>query len=216
MNPQLWAAFAAASLVVLAVPGPMVLMVVSVLGRGRGAGAAARLGHGAGGRHDDDLAPAGVGALLAASAPLFAARPWVGAACLAWLGVALWRAARRRGRPWPGPASASSGRLGSPRRRTPSPGASSRPSCRASSTPDGPSGRRCRSWRRPPRASPSPSSCSAGSWPRGSGGAALVSLGLWTALAARGEGAARAGARARRAGPPGRPWGGTEAALGRL
>ncbi len=37
MNPQLWAAFAAASLVVLAVPGPMVLMVVSVLGRGRGA-----------------------------------------------------------------------------------------------------------------------------------------------------------------------------------
>lgn len=93
MDPQAWAAFAAASLVLLAVPGPMVLMVVaSVLGRGTRAALPLACGTALGDATMMTLALAGVGAILATSEALLAGLRWAGAAYLAWLGVAMWRA----------------------------------------------------------------------------------------------------------------------------
>lgn len=93
MDPQAWVAFAAASAALLAFPGPIVLMVVaSVLGRGPRAALPLACGTVLGDATAMTLALGGAGTLLAAAPPLFAALRWAGAAYLAWLGVAMWRA----------------------------------------------------------------------------------------------------------------------------
>ncbi len=88
-----WFAFAAASAVLLLIPGPTVLLVVSyALTQGRRVAIATAAGVALGDFTAMTLSLAGLGALLAASATLFTALKWIGAAYLVYLGVRLWRA----------------------------------------------------------------------------------------------------------------------------
>lgn len=86
-------AFAAASAIMLAIPGPTVLLVVSyALAGGRRTAAPVVAGVGLGDFVAMTASLLGLGALLAASALLFTVLKWVGAAYLVYLGVKLWRA----------------------------------------------------------------------------------------------------------------------------
>lgn len=109
MPMELWLAFAAASLVLVVIPGPTVTLVVAA-GIGQGRQAALRMVPGVmlGDLVAMSLSLGGLGALLAASASLFTAARWLGAAYLVWLGVRMWREAGRA------PASATA-----PQRRSP-------------------------------------------------------------------------------------------------
>ncbi len=93
MPLEQWLAFAAASAVLVAIPGPTVLLVVSyALGHGRRSAVATVTGVALGDTTAVMASLLGLGALLAASATLFVALKWVGAAYLIYLGVRLWRA----------------------------------------------------------------------------------------------------------------------------
>lgn len=93
MSFQAWLAFAAATAVLLAIPGPTVMLVVSyALSHGRRATWATVAGVALGDFTALTCSVLGVGAVLAASAMLFAAVKWAGAAYLIYLGVKLWRA----------------------------------------------------------------------------------------------------------------------------
>jgi threonine/homoserine/homoserine lactone efflux protein len=88
-----WLAFVGASAILLAIPGPTVLLVVSyALGHGRRAAAAIVAGVALGDLTAMTASMLGLGAALAASATLFTALRWFGGAYLAWLGIRLWRA----------------------------------------------------------------------------------------------------------------------------
>jgi threonine/homoserine/homoserine lactone efflux protein len=88
-----WLAFLAASIVILIIPGPTVLLVVSyALTQGRRVALAMAAGVALGDFTAMTLSLAGLGALLLASATLFTALKWIGAAYLIYLGVRLWRA----------------------------------------------------------------------------------------------------------------------------
>jgi threonine/homoserine/homoserine lactone efflux protein len=88
-----WTAFAAASLVLLAIPGPTVTLVVSyAMSEGRFAAAAIALGVALGDLAAMSLSLLGLGAALTASAALFSIVKWIGALYLVWLGWRLWRA----------------------------------------------------------------------------------------------------------------------------
>jgi threonine/homoserine/homoserine lactone efflux protein len=88
-----WLAFTAASAILLLIPGPTVLLVVSyALGQGWRAALPVALGVALGDFTAMTLSLLGIGALLAASATLFTALKLLGAAYLIWLGVKLWRA----------------------------------------------------------------------------------------------------------------------------
>lgn len=88
-----WLAFAAASAVLVAIPGPTVLLVVSyALGHGRRSAAATVAGVALGDFTAMTASMLGLGVLLAASAALFTGLKWIGAAYLIYLGVKLWRA----------------------------------------------------------------------------------------------------------------------------
>lgn len=93
MTLELWLAFAAASSILLIIPGPTVLLVVSyALGQGWRTALPMAVGVALGDFTAMTLSMLGVGALLAASATLFTALKWIGAAYLVYLGVKLWRA----------------------------------------------------------------------------------------------------------------------------
>lgn len=93
MSFEAWLAFAAASAVLLAIPGPTILLVLSyALGRGWSTAAPVALGVALGDFTAMTLSLLGVGALLAGSAALFGVLKWIGAAYLVWLGIRLWRA----------------------------------------------------------------------------------------------------------------------------
>ena len=88
-----WFAFAAAAAVVLAIPGPTVLLVVSyALGHGRRSAFATVAGVALGDFTAMTASMLGLGVLLATSAALFTALRWIGAAYLIYLGLKLWRA----------------------------------------------------------------------------------------------------------------------------
>lgn len=88
-----WLAFAAASSVLLAIPGPTVLLVISYsLGHGRRLAPAIVAGVALGDFTAMTASMAGLGALLLASAEIFTVLKWVGAAYLIYLGIKLWRA----------------------------------------------------------------------------------------------------------------------------
>lgn len=92
MSLEIWLAYALATEILLVIPGPTVMLVVSYgLAEGRRAALATTLGVGLGDLTAVVLAFAGLGALLAASAELFQALKWLGAAYLVWLGVKMWR-----------------------------------------------------------------------------------------------------------------------------
>jgi threonine/homoserine/homoserine lactone efflux protein len=88
-----WLAFVAASAVLLAIPGPTVLLVVSyALGYGRKSAAAIVAGVALGDLTAMTASMLGLGAALAASAALFTVLRWIGGAYLVYLGIRLWRA----------------------------------------------------------------------------------------------------------------------------
>lgn len=93
MSIETWLAFAAASAVLLIIPGPTILLVVSyALGQGWRTALPMAVGVALGDFTAMTLSMLGVGALLAASATVFTILKWIGAAYLVWLGVKLFRA----------------------------------------------------------------------------------------------------------------------------
>lgn len=93
MSVETWLAFVAASTILLVIPGPTILLVISyALGQGWRAALPISIGVALGDFTAMTLSMLGVGALLAASATLFTALKLVGAAYLIWLGIKLWRA----------------------------------------------------------------------------------------------------------------------------
>jgi threonine/homoserine/homoserine lactone efflux protein len=93
MAIETWLAFVAASAVLLVIPGPTILLVLSyAMGRGWRVAAPMAAGVALGDLTAMTLSMLGVGAVLAASAGLFTALKLAGAAYLVWLGVKLWRA----------------------------------------------------------------------------------------------------------------------------
>ena len=92
MPLDLWLAFAAASFVVVAIPGPTVLLVVSyALTQGRRVAVATALGVALGDFIAVSLSLAGLGAILLTSAWAFTGLKWIGAAYLVFLGIKLLR-----------------------------------------------------------------------------------------------------------------------------
>ncbi len=88
-----WLAFVAASAVMLAIPGPTILLVISyALSHGRKVAAATVAGVALGDFTAMTASMLGLGALLAASASAFTVLKWIGAAYLVYLGIKLWRA----------------------------------------------------------------------------------------------------------------------------
>jgi threonine/homoserine/homoserine lactone efflux protein len=93
MSLEAWLAFAAASAIMLAIPGPTILLVVSyALGHGRKTAFATVSGVALGDFTAMTASLFGLGALLAASATLFTVLKFIGGAYLIWLGIKLWRA----------------------------------------------------------------------------------------------------------------------------
>jgi len=93
MSFEHWLAFAAASAILVAIPGPTILLVITyALGHGRKVAVATVAGVAFGDFTAMTGSMLGLGALLAASATLFTALKWIGAAYLIYLGIRLWRA----------------------------------------------------------------------------------------------------------------------------
>ncbi len=93
MSFEHWIAFVAASTVLLLIPGPTVLLIISyALTHGRAAARATVAGVAAGDFVAMTGSLLGLGLLLAASAELFTILRWVGAAYLVYLGFKLWTA----------------------------------------------------------------------------------------------------------------------------
>lgn len=94
MDFQLWLAFVAASMALLMIPGPTVLLVLSyALSQGRGVALATVAGVALGDLIAMSASLAGLGALVLASAGLFTALKWIGAAYLTYLGIKMLRGA---------------------------------------------------------------------------------------------------------------------------
>ncbi len=93
MSFELWFAFAGASAILLAIPGPTVILVAGyALGRGRKTGWATVPGVTLGDFTAMTASLLGAGAVLATSADLFLVMKLAGALYLIWLGIQLWRA----------------------------------------------------------------------------------------------------------------------------
>tara|TARA_R110002020_G_scaffold96186_24_gene230626 strand:+ start:137 stop:778 length:642 start_codon:yes stop_codon:yes gene_type:complete len=87
-----FAAFVVASVILLVIPGPTIIMVITqALAHGRRIALASVLGVGLGDLVATSLSIAGAGALLATSASLFQLLKFVGAAYLIWIGYKMWR-----------------------------------------------------------------------------------------------------------------------------
>ena len=95
---DLWLTFAAASIALLLIPGPTVLLVLSyALSKGRSVAVASAAGVALGDLIAMTASLLGLGALVLASATLFTALKWVGAAYLIYLGIKLVRSAPTSG-----------------------------------------------------------------------------------------------------------------------
>lgn len=89
---DLWLPFTLASITLLLIPGPTVLLVLSYsLSQGRKVALASAAGVALGDLVAMSLSLAGLGALVATSATLFTLLKWIGAAYLLWLGIKLIR-----------------------------------------------------------------------------------------------------------------------------
>ncbi|MES0882378.1 LysE family translocator [Roseibium sp. SCP14] len=92
MTLELYSAYVVATLIVLAIPGPTIMLVVSyALTQGRKSAVASVMGVGLGDATAATVSLLGLGAILGASATAFAVLKWVGAAYLVWLGIKMWR-----------------------------------------------------------------------------------------------------------------------------
>ncbi len=93
MTIELYLAYVAATIIVLLIPGPTVMVVVSyALARGRRSALATVPGVVLGDLLAMSASLAGLGAVMAASAELFTVLKYVGAAYLIYLGIKMWRA----------------------------------------------------------------------------------------------------------------------------
>jgi threonine/homoserine/homoserine lactone efflux protein len=93
MSFEAWLAFTAASMVLLVIPGPTILLVVSyALGQGWRTALPMSVGVALGDFTAMTLSMLGIGALLAASATVFTVLKLIGAAYLIYLGIKLFRA----------------------------------------------------------------------------------------------------------------------------
>ncbi len=93
MTFEAWIAFTAATAVLLVIPGPTILLVISyALGQGWRTALPVAVGVALGDFTAMTLSMLGVGALLATSALVFTTLKWIGAAYLVWLGIRLFRA----------------------------------------------------------------------------------------------------------------------------
>lgn len=92
MSFEIWLAFAFACAVVLAIPGPTIMLVVSyALGKGRQTAWATVPGVALGDLTAMTISLAGAGALLATSAEAFTVLKLCGAGYLIYLGIKMWR-----------------------------------------------------------------------------------------------------------------------------
>ncbi|SPF80985.1 LysE family translocator [Pseudoprimorskyibacter insulae] len=98
MTLDLWIPFSLASIALLLIPGPTVLLVLSyALSKGRSVAMASALGVATGDFVAMTLSLLGLGALVMTSATLFMALKWIGAAYLIYMGVKLIRSAPTKG-----------------------------------------------------------------------------------------------------------------------
>ena len=92
VNIQVWAAFVFAAAIVLVVPGPTILLVISqAISHGRKAVMPLVAGVTLGDFTAMTLSLLGLGAVLSASAAFFSVLKWIGAAYLLYLGIKLWQ-----------------------------------------------------------------------------------------------------------------------------
>ncbi|MEJ6401360.1 LysE family translocator [Yoonia sp. 2307UL14-13] len=92
MDFQLWLAFASASIALLLIPGPTVILVLSyALSQGRKVAVASAAGVALGDLIAMSASLAGLGALVLTSATLFTVIKWVGAVYLIWMGIGMLR-----------------------------------------------------------------------------------------------------------------------------
>lgn len=93
MSFEIWIAFCLASFVLLAIPGPTIMLVVAyALGQGKRAAVPTVAGVALGDFVAMTASLAGLGVLLATSALWFTVLKWLGAGYLIYLGVRLWLA----------------------------------------------------------------------------------------------------------------------------
>lgn len=114
MPLDLWLTFVAATLALLFIPGPTVLLVLSyALSQGKRIAVASATGVALGDLVAMTASLLGLGALVLASATLFTVLKWIGAAYLVYLGIKLLRSAPTAGpgqvATGPKPANRSSG-----------------------------------------------------------------------------------------------------------
>ncbi|MEM8775952.1 MAG: LysE family translocator [Pseudomonadota bacterium] len=92
MNIEVWITFSAATIALLAVPGPVVMLLLGyTMSSGRSVAAAAIPGVVLGDLVAMTISLLGAGAILQASATLFLALKIAGATYLVWLGVKIWK-----------------------------------------------------------------------------------------------------------------------------
>ena len=92
MEIQVWLAFVVASVVLLMIPGPTVVLVLTyALTQGRRVAVASAAGVATGDLIAMTTSLLGLGALVLASASVFTALKWVGAAYLVWMGIGMIR-----------------------------------------------------------------------------------------------------------------------------
>ena len=100
MNPHLYLAFVVTVAILIAVPGPIVSMVVAnALSDGAGSGLRTAVGAGIGNAILLGAVAAGIGASVARLSLVFGVVRWIGAAYLIWLGLRAWRTPPRRANP---------------------------------------------------------------------------------------------------------------------
>jgi threonine/homoserine/homoserine lactone efflux protein len=93
MNLETWIAFVIAATIVLVIPGPTIILVISqAIAHGRRSVLPLVLGVTLGDLTAMTLSLLGMGAILATSAALFSALKWFGTVYLVYLGIKLWRA----------------------------------------------------------------------------------------------------------------------------
>ena len=92
VNLEIWVAFILAATIVLIIPGPTILLVISqAISHGRKAAIPLVAGVTLGDFTAMTLSLLGLGAILAASSEFFSVLKWIGAVYLIYLGIKLWR-----------------------------------------------------------------------------------------------------------------------------
>jgi threonine/homoserine/homoserine lactone efflux protein len=92
MDLSIWMTFVAASVALIVIPGPTVVLVLTyALTQGRRVAVASALGVGLGDLIAMVACLAGLGALVLASSALFGVVKWLGAAYLVWMGIGMIR-----------------------------------------------------------------------------------------------------------------------------